>query len=156
MSAGGFSRDELQSFDRGSRQAGGRLLGWFLVILLVSSLIGGATWGAKVLFSDAKGRGDQIIQNNSAENRTAKQEKFETLFANVVAADQRIAVAKAEYKAAPKDDAARIRYFGAIQFCQQQVADYNSEARKITSEDWRSDDLPYQVSDLDSTTDCKE
>lgn len=153
---GGFDREDLRSFDKGSRQVGGRAVVWLIGILLLSALIGGVTWGANVLLSDPKGRGDQIIQNNSAENRTAKQEKFEELYQAIVVADQRIAVAAAEHKAVPDDEPARIRYFGAIQFCQSTVADYNAETRKITSQDWRSPDLPYQVSDLDPTTDCKE
>lgn len=136
-----------------------RAAGWFLVrglvLIVVIAAISGAIWFAKVQLSPIKGAGDVKAKNYSAENQIAAQKKFEGLYAGIKAADQRIDIMAAALDAAPGDFVARTNYTGALTFCGQLVADYNSAARETISAGWRAVDLPEQIDPTNPETDCK-
>lgn len=127
---------------------------WVIAVLLFVSVIGVAVWGFGVLTSDVKGRGDAVVKKNSATNRISAQERFEDLYAEIVAADAKIGPARQAYKMNPSP-VNQTNLTGLTNYCLDVVADYNAEARKYTSEDFRSTDLPAQIDGFDSATDCK-
>lgn len=151
----------------------------FGIIVLVTVLSGaltlainGTVLGIETGFSGIKGRAEQIQRNNSVNNRTAKQEYFEQTYQDIKAFDVQInnaAKAVSDFRtvnAGKPDNAigsianedARLSQVvtGLKNRCAQVAADYNAEAQKITSRDWRSADLPQVIPTNDSAVDCKE
>ncbi len=118
--------------------------GWLLVIILgIIALITGAIfWGIGVATSNAKGAGDTIIKNNSVENRTEKQEKFEKLFATVETNKSLVAQHTKTVSADPTNAQAKTILSGVQSACVASVEKYNAEARKVLSMDWKAADLP--------------
>ncbi len=127
---------------------------WIGVVLLVVALISIGVWGFKVATSDVKGQGDAIVQKNSANNRIAAQERFEDLYAEITQTDAKIGPAKQAFKANPTA-VNQTNLTGLVNYCLDVVGDYNAEARKYTSADFRAVDLPSQISTMDPATDCK-
>lgn len=112
-------------------------------------------WALGVFTSDVRGAGDAHKQNQSGTNRVVKQEMFEQKYQDIQNADKRIdtfAAAKAEDPTYTN----KVNYTGAINVCNQLVADYNAEARKQTSADWKAADLPSVIDQNDPKFDCKE
>jgi hypothetical protein len=122
-------------------------VGWILLIALL--VIGGVTsaviWGIGVATSGVKGAGDAVKINNSAENRIEKQEKFEKLFAGVEANKEKVALHKGIVEANPDDKTAKQTLAGVQSACISSVNQYNAEARKVTSMDWKAADLPESM-----------
>ena len=146
---------ESDNPDRVGRAIFGRGVLIAIAVALLVALLGLAGWGVKVALSDVKGRGDQIVQKNSGTNRIAAQERFEQLYAEIKAADQKLDVYAAAVKADPTY-VTRQNFTGAQTYCLSVVADYNAEARKYTARDFRAIDLPEQIDTFNPTTDCKE
>lgn len=115
-------------------------------------LIAVGIWGIKVAVSDVRGRGNSIITKNSAPNRIASQERFEKLYAEIRATDQKINVISGQKGMQEWET----NYNGLVSYCLGVVADYNALARSYRSEDFRSTDLPYQIDTNNTYTDCKE
>lgn len=141
-------------------------LGIFLAIVVIS--IGGFL--IKVALSDPVGRGNQIIEENSVNNRTGAQAFFEDTYETIKAQDAKIINAKNDLElyqntARPEGIAGnqydeRLRQLeqtvtGIKSVCLDAVADYNAEARKTIRSKWRSQELPYQIITTDPTTDCE-
>lgn len=126
-----------------------------LALVALIAVIGIGVWGFKVITAEPKGKGDAVRTREGGTNRIAAQERFEELYAQVKAADQRIDVMGAAKKAAPTDVVAATNYTGAINYCIEVRAQYDAEARKYTAEQFRTADLPPQIDQLDPTTDCK-
>jgi hypothetical protein len=139
-----------------ARGAAWRVGVFVLIFIGFFALISVLIWGFRVVTSDVKGQGNAVIIKNDAVNRIAQQERFEQLFADVKAADLKIAVAAAAVTLNPLDKTAQQTYTGTINFCIQISADYDALARKYSAEDFRSVDLPEQIDRFDSSTDCKE
>lgn len=160
-------------------KVGKLILYFFGVLVLVTVLMGaltlainGTVLGIQTGFSGIKGRAEQIQRNNSVNNRTAKQEYFEQTYQDIKAFDIQInnaAKALSDFRAAnagktdnaigsiANEDARLSQVLtGLKNQCAQTVADYNAEAQKITSRDWRSDNLPQVIPANDSAVDCKE
>lgn len=137
-----------------ARGAGWRIGLGILAVLAVIALISVGVWGFKVATSDVKGQGDATVQKNSANNRIAAQERFEDLYAEIQQTDAKIGAAKQAYKANPTQ-VNQTNLTGLVNYCLDVVGDYNAEARKYTSADFRAVDLPAQISEFDSKTDCK-
>jgi len=127
-----------------------------LLVILIAGVLSAVGWGVKVAVSDIKGQGDAVRTKNSATNRIAAQERFESLYAELVAADKRIDVLAAALAANPKSAVAQTNYTGAQTYCLSVVAAYDAEARKYTARDFRAIDLPAQIDTLDPATDCQE
>ena len=128
----------------------------FIVLLIVGGLVGAAVWIIGVATSDINGRGEAIIQKNSANNRIAAQQTFEDLIADIKASDRKLDQAAADKKANPSDSTAATNYTGLVNHCQDTVGTYNADARHYTAAQFRASDLPAQIDPLDPTTDCKE
>lgn len=126
-----------------------------LAVVLGIVLISWAGWAISVATSGPKGQGDAIKTKNSAENWTAAQARFEKQYQSVIAADQKIAVHTSALAADPQDPTLRTNLTGITAACIAAVADYNAESRKFLSEDFKSTDLPYQISPTGPATDCK-
>lgn len=118
--------------------------GWILVIvfLVLGGLLTAGIWGFNVLTSNAKGAGDTVIKNNSVQNRTEKQEKFEKLFAQVQTNKDLVAQHTKTVAANPDDKTAQQTLSGVQSACVASVNTYNAEARKVLSMDWKAADLP--------------
>lgn len=132
----------------------GILVGFLLIVVCLAA--NWFTWGVKVLTSPIRGAGDVVIANNDAGNRVAAQAQFERLYNGIIAADKNLDVLAATMKAHPLDRIAQTTYDGAVMACNTFVADYNAEARKTLSVDWRTWDLPAQIDETNHATDCKE
>jgi len=144
-------REFKQEANRGIRFS----LGWVIAIVLIVLLLGAAIWGITVAVSGPKGVGDAVIKKNSAENWTAAQARFEDLYADIQASDRKIEVARNAVATSPDDKTAQQTLQGVQSACISFVGEYNAEARKFLSQDFRSADLPAQIDNHDSTTDCK-
>ncbi len=146
-----------------------------LITILAGALtlaINGTVLGIETGFSGIKGRAEQIQRNNSVNNRTAKQEYFEQTYQDIKAFDIQInnaAKTLSDFRAtnagktdnaigsiANEDSRLSQVLTGLKNQCAQTVADYNAEATKITSRDWRSEDLPQVIPTNNPAVDCKE
>jgi len=119
-------------------------------IVLIVALSWGI-WAFGVWVSDIRGSGEAIKTKNSSTNRIAAQERFEDLYAEVNAAQQRIVTLETAAKADPSY-ANSTAATGAITYCQTLVGQYNADARKYTARDFRAIDLPAS---LDAVETCK-
>lgn len=138
------------------RGASWRIGVWVIAFLLFMALISISWWAFTVAASDTKGRGDAVKQKNTATNRIAKQERFEDMYADILASDQRIDVMAAALKRNPASQVNQTNLTGATTYCLQVVNQYNAEARKYTAQAFRAADLPAQIDQQDPTFDCKE
>lgn len=123
---------------------------WIIAIGVLGLIIGGFFFTANVLLAPAKGAGGVIIKNNSAENRIEKQEQFEKLMAKVDTNKALVAQHTKNVAANPTDKQAQMVLSGVQSACVASVEQYNAEARKVTSMDWKAADLPDSL----TTTAC--
>jgi len=126
-----------------------------LAVLLGAIALGWAIWAMNVATSGIRGQGNAVIQKNSAQNWTKAQGEFESIYAEIVATDQKITVARQRLADDPDDRTAKDIAYGTENVCLSLVADYNAKARTYLAADFRAVDLPDQISNLDPTTDCK-
>ncbi len=123
--------------------------------IIATTLLVWGIWAISVAISGPKGQGDAIKTKNSADNWTAAQARFEKQYQSVIAADQKIAVHQKALDADPTNPILQTNLTGVTTVCISSVADYNAESRKFLSEDFKSTDLPYQISTTNPATDCK-
>lgn len=121
----------------------GMLMLWLVGLLLLFGAIAAGLWAFGVFTADIKGRGELVKTNKSAVNRIGKQEMFEQLYADINGYPPKIKVQREAVKADPSE-ITRTNLVGLQQQCIDTVQQYNAEARKVTSRDWRSADLPDQ------------
>ena len=128
----------------------------FVVAIIVLPMI---IWGASVLLSGPKGKGDQIVRNNSEINRTEQQQMFEDLYAQIRSLDDRVDVAQEVVEndeAAGRDSRISTTNLTGLQnVCLEAVGSYNAAARQVLSRDWRAEDLPQEIQGNNPDTDCK-
>jgi hypothetical protein len=129
---------------------------WVLWVLAFIAMISVGIWAFRVITSDARGQGDATIQKNAGSNRIAAQERFESMYADLIASDQKIDVFAQAVALSPQDKTSQTNLIGTMAYCVQARNDYNAEARKYSAEQFRSADLPYQIYVNDPATDCKE
>lgn len=129
---------------------------WVLAAVLFFGAIGGGIWWFKVATSDVKGAGDATLQINSGKNRIAAQETFEALFAQIQAYDRNLDQAAKDKADHPGDPFFATNYSGLVKTCNDAVAQYNADARKVSRAKWLTDDLPYEIDLNNPSTDCKE
>lgn len=137
-----------------ARGAGWRIGVTVLVVLAVVAVISIGVWGFKVATSDVKGQGDATVQKNSANNRIGAMNRFEDMYAEIEQTDAKIGPAKQAFKA-NKTQVNQTNLTGLVNYCLDVVGDYNAEARKFTSADFRPVDLPARIDNLNPSTDCK-
>lgn len=145
-----------RELNRETARGGSFGLLWTVIAIIVIALLSWGIWFVTVGTSDVRGQGNAIITKNSSENRIAAQQRFEKMYANVVATDAKISVAAQDLALNPNDKTAQDNLIGTKNVCLSMVADYNAEARSFISEDFRAFDLPEQISPTDPTTDCQE
>lgn len=132
-----------------------KTIGVILFVVLVAVAAWWFAYGAKVLSSETIGKGDAIIEKNSAENWLKAQAKFEDLYAAIEAQDSMIAVLDEAYDADPSPFN-KANYDGARLTCLSLIGDYNSDARNYLSAEFRSADLPARIDTNMPSTNCKE
>lgn len=131
-------------------------LGWGVAAL---------TLGLRTATAGIVGKANVHIQNQSAPNRIVQQAGFETAFAAVEKFKVQIADARKDLTAwdqanVGKPDnaigslATQRAYLSQVvqglqQQCNNSVASYNADARKILAKDWRSPDLPQEIASGD-------
>lgn len=128
---------------------------WVAAITVFILVITGVLWATGVIFAGPKGAGDAYKTNQSGTNRIAKQEWFEQTYADIQNADKTVGL----MSAAKLDDPSYVNktnYTGAVAHCNQLVANYDAEARKYSSQDWRNNKLPSAIDQTDPKFDCKE
>ncbi len=128
---------------------------WIVAGVIAALLLIPAIFGARVALSGLFGQGGAIINKNDAVNRVAAQERFESLYAEIHAADKRLDVL-ADAIALNPSYTNMTNLTGARNYCLSVVADYDAEARKYSARDFRAIDLPDQIDSYDPTTDCQE
>lgn len=128
---------------------------WVAASIVAILLMVGTLWFTGVLFAGPKGAGDAYKTNQSGTNRIAKQEMFEQLYQDIQVADLNV---DATYVIQLTDPSYvnKTNYLAAKQQCNQLVGNYNAEARKYTSADWRDNKLPSAINQEDPKFDCKE
>jgi hypothetical protein len=126
-----------------------------VVAVIVIIILPAVIWYIGVATSNVAGKGNAIKQKNTANNRIQAQEAFEQSYADIKAADKKVAIAKEALDLDPTDPTLRTNYTGVQQFCVGAVETYNADARKYSREDFRSTDLPQVIDDQDPATDCK-
>lgn len=143
------------SDDLGRVQRGlfGSIAIWTIGLTVLMGVIGIALYGFGVFSSDAKGRGDALKQKNSATNRIFAQATFEDLFTELKATDAKLDQAKSD--ATSGDRTAQTNFTGLTNHCLDVIAQYDAEARKYLTAQFRAADLPAKIDTLDPTTDCK-
>lgn len=150
-----YWKDERREMNRYGRFG----LGWIIAIVVVIAVISLAGWGFKVLFSEPKGRGDALIEKNSAKNWVKTQKEFNDRYQDILATDLKIDAAKDAWKADKDNAVLQTNYNGLVNYCLSAVGEYNSLARSYLAADFRDADLPAEIDLNDptnSTTDCKE
>jgi hypothetical protein len=134
-------------------------LGIIVMLMIVGALLGAAVWAIGVATSDTAGKGNQIKQNNSNQNRTYQQQNFEDLFAQIKVLDRKITLAQqtmdADSKAGKDTTIDQQNLLGAQNVCLEAVGTYDADSRKVLAADWRSSDLPKEIDQNDPSTDCK-
>ncbi len=132
---------------------------WVIIAILATIVLSLGGWGLKVLLSGPKGRGDQIIQNNSNQNRTEQQQAFEDRFAAIKALDLKIGIAQqaidTDTKAGKDTTIDQQNLIGVENVCVSAVTEYDANGHKVLAQDWRTPDLPQQINQQDPKTDCK-
>lgn len=128
-----------------------KIIAAVLAAIILVTLIVWGSWAISVAVSGPKGQGEAVKINNSAENWTAKQEKFEKLYAAVQTNEELVAMHTERVAADPSDKTAAQMLAGVKSECVASVNAYNAESRKVLSQDWKSPDLPHKL----TTADCK-
>lgn len=132
-----------------------RAMLWVVGVVVFVLLLGAALWGLGVISSPFKGAGDAFKQKQSASNRISAQARFEDLYADIKATDAKLGPAKQALKQNPDSQIKQTEFTGLQNYCLDVVADYNAEARKYLSMDWKAIDLPDQIDTTSPSTDCK-
>lgn len=147
---------EFRELDYDTRHGFWYAAKWVIAIVLLVVVITAGLWALGVVSAPWKGKGDAYKTKESGTNRIAAQERFETMYADVIASDQRLDILHLARQAAPDSVIAQSNYTGAVAYCIDVRNSYNAEARKYTAEQFRASDLPAKLDPADPATDCKE
>jgi hypothetical protein len=147
--------DDWREAKRDANRVGRFGIGWLVIVVLVIAALSAAGWGLSVALSAPKGQGEAYAQKNSAANWTAAQARFEDLYQEVLATDRKITVAADALALDPTDKTAQANHSGTVNYCIGVVGDYNAEARKYLAGDFKAADLPTEISNTNTETDCK-
>lgn len=142
-----------------ARGIGWRAGVWIVAAVVFFGALGVGVWWFKVATSDVKGAGDQTRITNDARNRINAQEWFHAQLAQIKSADKNLDEAAANLKAATTDEQKsfwQTNFTGLKNRCNEMVAVYNAETRKVTRAKWLDPALPFEITDSDPATDCKE
>lgn len=135
-----------------------RVLVALLAALAVCGIVGGVIWGIKVITSDVRGAGDQTRIVNDANNRINAQQWFHDQYGQIRSTDGKLDPAYVNLQAAlgtPDENVLRVTYTGLLDRCIDMREQYNSEAQKVTRQQWRDPQLPTRIDESDPATDCQ-
>ncbi|MEI7818663.1 MAG: hypothetical protein WCI47_00940 [bacterium] len=138
-----------------------------VAIIIVAAVIGSVSWGISVATSDVKGRGDAVVQKNSAVNRIEAQAQFEQNFADVKKFTLQLRdahTAVADFNTAHPNVGNGTAYdplaeqlgnlqrteTGLRQQCLRVQTNYEAATRQYTSADFKAVDLPFRFDPSDS------
>ncbi len=147
---------EFAELDYDTRHGFWYVAKWGVAFVVLIVVVVGGLWALGVVAAPWQGKGDAYKTKESGTNRIAAQERFETMYADVIASDERLDVLAAAHKADPADVVAATNYTGAETYCIKVRNEYNAEARKYTAEQFRASDLPEKLDPEAPKTDCKE
>ncbi len=140
-----MDNDEWRETRRDANRAGRFGVGWIVAIVVIVGLLGAGAWGISVLTAGVRGEGDKIVEKSSADNFIESQAYFEDHYAEYQATLVKIDIASTALSANPDDRTLQTNLTGVQSHCTNVVAEYNAEARKYLSEDFRSADLPGKL-----------
>ena len=149
------NENEWRDLNNETRQGFWYIIRWYAagasVILVTISVL----WATGVVFAGPKGAGDAYKTNQSGTNRIAKQEWFQQTYEDIQVADQNVDLMFDAMIADPSY-ANKTNYTATRAQCNQLVGNYDAEARKYTSQQWRDNTLPNTIDQDDPKFDCKE
>ena len=139
-----YDSDDPEKVVRGAAWFGGK---WIALIVVICIVAGIAGWAINTALSGPAGQAGAYRQKQSTQNRLFAQANFEDRYNTIQKDVANIAVARAAVKA---DGAVPTQYdktnlTGAIQVCNQDVADYNADSGKYLLRDFKSAGLPKHV-----------
>lgn len=141
--------------DRLARHGIPRVWVWVIATFVVFVLVGAGFWAFRTLTAPVRGQGDAYQQQQSGQNRTRAQEAFHSRIEDIRATDAKLDVLAAAVTADPQDRTARQTLTGTQSYCLAAVGEYDAEARKYNSREFRDADLPDRIDRTDPATDCK-
>jgi len=147
--------EEIRRADYAARAGFWVTYKWVVAAIIAVLAIIAGVFAWSVLIAKPQGAGEAYKTNQSGTNRIAKQEMFEQLYADIQNADNTVGL----MAAAKLDDPSyvnRTNYTAARAHCNELVTNYDAEARKYTSQDWRDNKLPSAINTEDPKFDCKE
>lgn len=150
------SREAWREAGREARRGGWRLGLVIVSVMAAIAVIGWGVWSLSVATSDVRGKGELHRQINAADNRRFAQEQFQTLLNDIKAYDRQLQQAADDKFEHPGDAFFATNYSGLRKQCLDAVGQYNAAANKISQARFRDVNLPYQVTDDDPATDCRE
>ena len=151
-----MNRNDRREFDSVSRFTASRIAVWTIVGVLFFAALGAGIWYFKVTTSEVKGAGDATRITNDGKNRIAAQETFEALFQQIQAYDKNLDQAAKDKAEHPNDPFFATNYSGLVKTCNDAVAQYNADARKVSRAKWLTEDLPFEIDQTNPLFDCKE
>lgn len=128
---------------------------WTFAAIVAAGVISVILWSFGVFTSGIKGAGDAQVTKNSAVNMIRQQEGFEQLYQDIKVADRNLTITSIRASAHPTDDKIATEQAGQQMYCNGLVGDYNAKARKFTAQDFRAADLPKEINQDNTQTDCK-
>jgi hypothetical protein len=140
-----FNWYDNSNADKVARSGAWRIMLWITVFAVFFALLGWLLWGLGVIGAPVKGAGDAFKQKESANNRIAKQELFEELYADYESTVAKIKPAKQAMKQNPDSIIKQTEYTGLQNYCLDVVAQYNAESNKYLAVDFKRADLPYEL-----------
>lgn len=151
--------ERAERFDRHPVRTGAAGIGavgfWIFTAIVVVGVITFFLWSFGVFTSGIKGAGDAEVIKNSAMNRIRQQEGFEQLYQDIKVADRNLTLTSIRASTHPNDDKTATEQIGQQIFCNQLVGDYDAKARKFSAEEFRAADLPKEIDETNTQTDCK-
>lgn len=175
MSEKWYDSDDPERFARGAGWFGLRwtvIISVFVGLLVVAGSVVALKWDA--WFAGTKGDLQTEIRDQDVDNRIRAQAFFYDAFNSIKKFDDQLTDAHTalnDYlEQTPKPDSSDVvatqlyvqevdsrqtTITGLQQQCRNTIAAYNAEANKILSDEWRDPELPYQIDELSSETDCQ-
>jgi hypothetical protein len=147
---------DVKEVNKVGMMAGWRVAIWILAAVVFFGGISVAVWYFGVAASDEKGKGEQTKIVNDGQNRVNAQEWFEGQYGKILETDRQIVEAAAQLKASPADEIYKENLIGLKNSCIRMTEAYDAEANKVSRGQWKREDLPLQIDDTNTKTDCKE
>lgn len=107
----------------------------FFTIIVGVVVAGFGAWGLKVALSPVKGAGDVIIEQNDADNMINSQRELQQRWNGVLAACDKIAIAKSAVENEPGNYVAQANYTSTKLHYVNLVGEYNALTQQLLAKD---------------------